>query len=460
MKIRHMICMIGLAALVGITGCAKSKEEEKQKQDSGTETEEQQEWNVEHMEVLAELSDPKVTLYGAGGEDARGVVVEMGGKQTYFDWEYTSPRMGEPELYWNEKEKQLQVALSNASGSGVDAQELHVLQQTAEGELMDAVFDMEDYAPLLAERLSFTYDAAQLRLTLIDTGNGAEVARGDLSCLGELDAEVESLSMGDITYFQLGDVIWLVFTPGYVLEGWAAPQYDGMPELTVEVKISREAEKLSFTLGALEEYVEYEGDASGYYMNAYAEILDKYQEALSRKWGGEKLLRENMSLLCQAFYEDEPLQKVGFAFLDLNGDGQWELLIGAAEGEDTLQNVIFDAYTLVEDTPVQLFCGQERERYYLYEEEAGGYEIADVASSGAQQSAWYYYMVDGTEMKVVQAIVYDAAADAEHPWYMAYDDDWDVTNDTPVDEKMAKDIIAAYEAHYVLPEYFLFSYYE
>lgn len=97
---------------------------------------------------------------------------------------------------------------------------------------------------------------------------------------------------------------------------------------------------------------------------------------------------------------------------------------------------------------------------YLYEEEAGGYEIADVASSGAQQSAWYYYMVDGTEMKVVQAIVYDAAADAEHPWYMAYDDDWDVTNDTPVDEKMAKDIIAAYEAHYVLPEYFLFSYYE
>ena len=277
----------------------------------------------------------------------------------------------------------------------------------------------------------FTYDAAQLRLTLIDTGNGTEVARGDLSCLGEQDAEVESLSRGDITHFQLGDVIWLVFTPGYVIEGWAAPQYDEMPELTVEVKISREAEKLSFTLGALEEYVEYEGDASGYYMNAYAEILDKYQEALSRKWGGEKLLRENMSLLCQEFYESQPLQ-----------------------------NAVFDAYTLVEDTPVQLFCGQEGERYYLYEEEAGGYEIADVASSDAQQSAWYYYMVDGTEMKVVQAIVYDAAADAEHPWYMAYDDDWDVTNDTPVDEKMAKDIIAAYEAHYVLPEYFLFSYYE
>lgn len=460
MKIRHLICMAGLAAFVGLAGCAKSKEEEMQKQDSGIEAEDQQEWNVEDLEVLAELSDPKITLYGAGGEDTRGVVVEMGGKQTYFDWEYTSPRMVEPELYWNEKEKQLQVALSNASGTGVDAQELHVLQKTEDGELVDAVFGMEDYAALLAERLSFTYDAPRLQLTLLDTGNGAEVAAGDLSCLGELDGEVESLSLGDIAHFQLGDSVWLVFTPGYVMEGWAAPQYDGMPDLTVEVKINREAEKLSFTLGALEEYVEYEGDASGYYMNAYAEILDKYQEALGQKWDGEKLLSENMSLLCREFYENDPLQKVGFAFLDLNGDGQWELLIGAAEGEDTLQNAVFDAYTLVGETPVQLFCGQERERYYLYEEEAGGYEIADVASSGARQSAWHYYMVDGADMKVVQAIVYDAAADAEHPWFMAYDDDWDVSNDTPVDEKMAKDIIAAYEAHYVLPEYFLFAYYE
>ena len=43
---------------------------------------------------------------------------------------------------------------------------------------------------------------------------------------------------------------------------------------------------------------------------------------------------------------------------------------------------------------------------------------------------------------------------------MAYDEDWDTTNDTPVDEKMAEDIIKSYENQYMQPDYISFAYYK
>lgn len=46
------------------------------------------------------------------------------------------------------------------------------------------------------------------------------------------------------------------------------------------------------------------------------------------------------------------------------------------------------------------------------------------------------------------AIMYDAAADEENPWFMAYDDDWDTSNDEPVDEDMAQSVINSYTDNY------------
>lgn len=44
--------------------------------------------------------------------------------------------------------------------------------------------------------------------------------------------------------------------------------------------------------------------------------------------------------------------------------------------------------------------------------------------------------------------MYDAAADEENPWFMAYDDDWDTSNDEPVDEDMAQSVINSYTDNY------------
>lgn len=71
-----------------------------------------------------------------------------------------------------------------------------------------------------------------------------------------------------------------------------------------------------------------------------------------------------------------------------------------------------------------------------------------------------YYILNGQKIQVVQAIIYDGMTDPENSWYMAYDEDWDTTNDTPVDEKMAEDIIKSYENQYMQPDYMSFAYYK
>ena len=74
--------------------------------------------------------------------------------------------------------------------------------------------------------------------------------------------------------------------------------------------------------------------------------------------------------------------------------------------------------------------------------------IANEGSNGAGSSGWTYYTLGEDGLQVVQAIIYDAMADEENPWFMAYDDDWDVSNDEGIDEQTAQDIIDANTQNY------------
>lgn len=162
-----------------------------------------------------------------------------------------------------------------------------------------------------------------------------------------------------------------------------------------------------------------EADVWGSYEEQYGDVLDKYYAALSEKWDGQKLSSEGLSQLSLYCQEGNALENVGYAFLDVNGDGVCELMIGAIHGDEFVNKMLFELYTLEDGVPVQIFAGQERDRYYIAGLEEGGYLIANEASSGAANSAWFYYAIDGKELSVVQAILYDAAASPDQPWYMA-----------------------------------------
>ena len=75
--------------------------------------------------------------------------------------------------------------------------------------------------------------------------------------------------------------------------------------------------------------------------------------------------------------------------------------------------------------------------------------MANEASNGAANSGLLYYVVNGTQLNVVQSVIFDAGEDEQNPWFMSTDDDWDVSNDEPVDENTAMSVIDSYTENYV-----------
>ncbi len=180
----------------------------------------------------------------------------------------------------------------------------------------------------------------------------------------------------------------------------------------------------------------------------YQNVLDKYKTMITEKWDVSKAFDEGMSSMVSEFCNMDAQDQIGYTLYDLDADGQPELLIGEMDTELPANRIIFDAYTLKDGNAVQIFESESRNRYYLVEDEAGAILIANEGSNGAASSGWLYYTVSGDRLTVQQAIMYDAAADEENPWFMAYDDDWDTSNDEPVDEDMAQSVINSYTDNY------------
>ena len=85
--------------------------------------------------------------------------------------------------------------------------------------------------------------------------------------------------------------------------------------------------------------------------------------------------------------------------------------------------------------------------------------IANEASNSAFNSACYYYCLASGQLELIEGIVYDAEADENNPWFITYDEDWDVSNDTHDVEGIAESIIEAYAKNYTTLEYSPFSEY-
>lgn len=191
----------------------------------------------------------------------------------------------------------------------------------------------------------------------------------------------------------------------------------------------------------------------------YKEQLDLVYQALSQKWSLDQYFENQISSLIANHYEGNPLDNVGYALEDLDGDGKAELLISAVSKEAS-GGMLYDVYTAPEGEVVQLLSGHERNRYYLQWSEEGVYMIANEASNSAFNSAWYYYIVAEGKLELVQGVVFDAAEDEKNPWFLTNDEDWDASNDKHDTEGVAQSIIDAYRNSYTTLEYTPFSEYE
>ena len=222
--------------------------------------------------------------------------------------------------------------------------------------------------------------------------------------------------------------------------------------ITEPTTVSNEAE--------IEENFVYEGDASSYYIDkVYAEQIARYHTALSEKWNEEQYLANGMSEVPAAYYEGNPLENVGFGFTDLDNDGYWELVIGAILDAEEYP-AVFEIWTQVDGKPVMLAQAHARNQYDLqYVEEDNMWYVANEGSNGIYSHGTYYLMLNEGKFEVVQGVLYNAEADAENPWYMTYDMDWDVSNDDPIDEETAMAILESNRNRYTALEYFPYIFY-
>lgn len=209
-----------------------------------------------------------------------------------------------------------------------------------------------------------------------------------------------------------------------------------------------------------EEDIVYEGDAATYYIDvAYAEQIGRYYTALSEKWDEGKYFENGLSALPFYYYEGNPLENVGFGFVDLDNDGRLELIIGAILNAEA-DPAVFEIWTLVDGEPVMLAQGGTRNRYVLeYVEEDRMWYVVNEGSGSAFNHATYYLMLNEGKLEVVQGIVFDAFADEENPWFMTYDLDWDTSNDEPIDEAAANAILESNWKLYTALEYFPYIFY-
>lgn len=194
---------------------------------------------------------------------------------------------------------------------------------------------------------------------------------------------------------------------------------------------------------------------------AYNDILQKYQTMITEKWDNGRAFDEDLCTIISE-YGNYTLDQIGYCLYDLNFDGEPELLIGPAEGDESFGNIIYDAYTIKDGQAKQLFVSHDRNRYYLIEDEAGAVLIANEGSNGAASSCWFYYnMLDDLKLHLVQGIIYDESYDAENPWFSVYDgwdaQEWDLAKAEPTDSGLAQDIVDAYTASYTTPDWTAFS---
>ena len=229
---------------------------------------------------------------------------------------------------------------------------------------------------------------------------------------------------------------------------------------TTETAVPSDAPTTAYVPEETEEDIVYEGDASSYYIDvAYADQIARYHTALSEKWDEGKYFDNNMSALPFYYYEGNPLENVGFGFVDLDNDGRLELIIGAIMNAE-MDPAVFEIWTLVDGEPVMLAQGGTRNRYVLqHVEEDRMWYVVNEGSGSAFNHATYYLMLSEGKFEVVQGIVFDASVDEENPWFMTYDPDWDVSKGEPIDEATANAILDANRKLYTALELFPYIYY-
>lgn len=151
----------------------------------------------------------------------------------------------------------------------------------------------------------------------------------------------------------------------------------------ITIPVETEIQQVILKTGDHEVPVWSRGSETDAIPEAFAAILDEYHAALWEKWDAAQMMEHNLNYMAADSFFAEPLEDIGYAVADLDGDGIQELAIGTGKDDPFFGKLIFSLYTLDESgAPQLLLDSTERNRYYY----AGGFCFANLGSSGWNDS--------------------------------------------------------------------------
>ena len=108
------------------------------------------------------------------------------------------------------------------------------------------------------------------------------------------------------------------------------------------------------------------------------------------------------------YYGDAPLDNIGFALMDVNGDAVDELIIGTAAPVEAGGTAIFCIYSDPENPTYSVFS-LEGETYFLHSGETEGTYLAEI---NGEDAAWQLVALEGQSMVDINYVegVMDPAA--------------------------------------------------
>lgn len=170
----------------------------------------------------------------------------------------------------------------------------------------------------------------------------------------------------------------------------------------------------------------------------YAAILERYAQAIREGWDREKCDEQGVNTLVSVVCSPEVNGKIGYALIDLDGDGTQELLIGPCDDS----GLVLELFALDGDEAKEVFTGWERNSY-VYRTDGRFYNHG---SNSAYNSGDFLYSYASGALRFEEGVVIDAWFDENEPYFSVSDDSWDVSGAEKISEETFMERATGYQS--------------
>ena len=185
----------------------------------------------------------------------------------------------------------------------------------------------------------------------------------------------------------------------------------------------------------------------------YSGQLREYYTALLEQWPEEVYNEAQRSPMGAQYRTGDPLENVGFALEDLDGDGFRELIIGAIRGREE-HPLVFEIWSGATAEPQRWLSSQPGDLCFLEQNPEGHWTAAREVGTGEEPDAYYYYRLDGEPILVMGL---RKNMEEEEVWHLVQQDP--ELPPEPIDAATAREHIESRTQRRTAPKYYPFYLY-